>query len=150
MRLNPLRAKLASNMGTAAIEFAIVAPMIAAALIATVETGFTIHATIQAQEAASAGALFASQNGWNAAGIAGAVTAAVDEPGVNASPAPREFWGCPETGGVASANEGAICPDGSEARPYAEVGASLARRSILPSNLGLPAVVTARSTVRLP
>jgi Flp pilus assembly protein TadG len=136
--------------GTAAIEFAIIAPVLVAVAIATAELGFAIRASLEAQQAAAAGALYAGINGWNAAGITGAVLAATGETKLTASPAPRLYCGCPLTTGVSTATCGVTCADGRTARQYVEVSATLPRVSVVSSQLGLAANMTRRSTVRLP
>jgi Flp pilus assembly protein TadG len=136
--------------GTAAIEFAIVAPVLITVAIATAELGFAIRASLEAQQAAAAGALYASINGWNAAGITGAVLAATGEANLTASPAPLLYCGCPLATGVSTATCGAACADGLTARQYVVVSATLPRVSVVSSQLGLAANVTGQSTVRLP
>ena len=79
--------------GVAAIEFAIMAPLLIALLIGTIEIGLTIRASIEAQEAVSAGALYASQKGFDSPGIIAAVQAATAHADLTASPAPSEFCG---------------------------------------------------------
>lgn len=150
MRLRPLVQILRNRRGVAAIEFAIIAPVLAGVVVATVELGFMMRAKILAQEAASAGALYASQHAFNAVAITAAVTAASNEATITASPAPAEAWGCPTVTGILAQGAGTLCADGIAARHYAVVGASVPRTSILGSAFGLPASATASSTVRLP
>jgi Flp pilus assembly protein TadG len=140
----------ADRRGTAAIELAIFAPVLAAMLVAVVEIGFAIRQQIQAQDAAAAGALYAGQHGWDSAGIASAVTGAKSGSNIAASPTPSEFCGCPSAAGVGSAACGATCTDGSTARTYVLVRASVARTSFFTSTLPLPATLTASATARLP
>ena len=136
--------------GTAAIEFAIIAPVLVAVAIATAELGFAIRASLEAQQAASAGALYASINGWNAAGITGAVLAATGETKLTASPAPLLYCGCPLVTGVSAVTCGVTCADGRTARQYVVVSATLPRVSVVSSQLGLSANMTRQATVRLP
>lgn len=152
-RLGSYRRFLASwrrDRGVAAIEFAIVAPLILALVIATVELGFAIQASILSQDAAAAGAFYASQKGWDAAGISSAVLADSNATGLTAAPAPQLYCGCPSSAGISSATCGVMCADGVTARRYVKVSASLPRKTVVGSNFGLPATVTATSTVRLP
>ncbi|MFN4177976.1 TadE/TadG family type IV pilus assembly protein [Phenylobacterium sp.] len=146
----PLPFILRDRRGTAAIEFAIIAPVLILLVVAAIEFGFAIRAQLQAQEAASAGALYAMQNGWNSAQISAAVTGATGETGLAATPAPRRFYGCPTASGITETASGASCGDGTTARTYVEVSATLPRKSILPNDFGLPDDLTAHSTARLP
>lgn len=143
---------LAGERGSAAIEFAMIAPVLALLVVATVELGFMMRARIVAQEAASAGALYATSHTYDAAAIAAIKAAAqnsTNEMAITAAD-PTLSYGCPATSGVTPANAGAICSDGKSARRYVTVSASVQRVSILGSNLDLPTTVTANSTVRLP
>jgi Flp pilus assembly protein TadG len=137
------------NTGAAAIELAIVAPMLAIVLVGVAELGFAIRERMQVQEAAAAGALYAAQHGWNSAAISSAVTANDSEGGVTATPAPTEFCGCPSASGIAAATCGATCPDSILARTYVTVGASTNRVTIFPGSLPLPTVLTASVTTRV-
>jgi Flp pilus assembly protein TadG len=138
------------NGGVAAIEFAIVAPMLLALVIASVELGFATQASIQSQDAAAAGAFYATQKGWDAAGISAAVLAATSAPGLTAAPAPQLYCGCPTTTGIGSTTCGVTCADGVTARQYVKVSASLPRKTVIGSGFGLPGTVTSTSTARLP
>lgn len=154
MRLRPLSSTLRDRRGTAAIEFAMIAPLLVAMIVAAVELGFMTRARILAQEAASAGALYASQHSYNAAGITGiksAVTNASTETTITVpAGTPSEAWGCPTATGIVASTQGATCTDGKSARHYITVSASVPRTSILASSFGLPANVVATSIVRLP
>ena len=143
---------LRSARGAAAIEFAIIAPVLALLVVATIELGFMMRARIVAQEAASAGALYASQHTFDAAGIAAimaATTNATNEGTITAG-TPTLSYGCPTTTGITPAAAGDTCADGVGARRYVTVTASVPRVTILDSDFGLPANATASSTVRLP
>jgi Flp pilus assembly protein TadG len=137
------------NAGAAAIELAIVAPMLAIILVGVAELGFAIRERMQVQEAAAAGALYAAQHGWNSAAISSAVTSNDSEGGVTATPAPTEFCGCPSASAIATVTCGVTCPDTILARTYVTVGASTTRVSIFPGSLPLPTVLTASVTTRI-
>ncbi len=136
--------------GVAAIEFAIMAPMLIALLIGTVEIGLAIRAAIETQEAVSAGALYASQKGFDSPGIIGAVQAATAHANLTASPAPSEFCGCPSATGISSTTCSSLCTDGRTARQYVVIHAALPRPSVIGSYVGLPATLMAQATVRVP
>ncbi len=135
--------------GTAAIEFAIVAPVLVLIMAAAIELGLAVRDANRAQQAAAAGADYASGHGWDPAGISAAVTSGSNAPGLTASPAPALFCGCPQASGVASATCGGLCPDGTSVRQYVRVSASVTRTSVLKAGLPLPAVLTRQSIARL-
>ena len=143
------RAFLEPAHGTAAIEFALVAPLLILLLVGTTELGLAIRDADRAQQAAAAGAAYAVEHGWDSAGIAAAVTSGSSAKGVSASPAPVLFCGCPQTAGVTVADCSVTCPDGSSARQYVRVSATLARASLMSSTLPLPASLTRQSIARL-
>jgi Flp pilus assembly protein TadG len=139
-----------ANAGTAAIEFALVAPFLLILLAGTIEIGFSIWQQMEVYAAAEAGAGYAIKNGWDASAISSAVVNATDETTITASPAPVEFCGCPATSGVTTVACTATCTGGYTPSVYAKVSASIPHPVIL-SNLGLPipATLTATATVRL-
>lgn len=139
-----------ADRGSAAIEFAIIAPVLLILLVGIVELGLGIRQAMQVQDAAEAGALYAGKYGWDAAGIAAAVVNATDASGVTASPAPVQFCGCPGTGGITTVDCGSQCPDGSSAEQYVRVSASMPHTELL-TGLGLPipSMLTAHATVRV-
>jgi Flp pilus assembly protein TadG len=138
-----------NNAGGAAIELAIVTPVLAIVLVGVAELGFAIRERMQVQESASAGALYAAQHGWNSAAISSAVTSNDSEGGVTASPAPTEFCGCPSATAITTATCGANCADGVVSRTYVKVNATMTRISIFPGSLALPATFTATVTTRI-
>jgi hypothetical protein len=138
-----------SQQGVAALEFAIIAPVMVILIVSTVELGFAIRDQLRVQAASAAGAFYAMNKGFDAGGISAAVLNGAAGTGLTASPAPALFCGCPQTTGIGAATCGAICADGIAARQYAQVSASIPRTTILGSSLGLPATMTAQSIGRL-
>ena len=136
--------------GTAAIEFAICVPIIFTLLVGLVEVGFSMYQSMQVFNSVEAGAVYAAKNGWDANGIAAAVTNATGTPGISASPAPVKFCGCPAATGVATAVCTATCANGNTPGEYVGISAALLRQSIIPyAGLGLPTSLTAQSIIRL-
>jgi Flp pilus assembly protein TadG len=136
--------------GTAAIEFAICVPLIFILLGGLVEVGFSMYQSMQVSNSVEAGAVYAAKNGWDANGIAAAVTNATGTPGISASPAPEKFCGCPAASGVATAVCTATCTNGNTPGEYVRISAALLRQSIIPyASLGLPTSLTAQSIIRL-
>jgi Flp pilus assembly protein TadG len=141
---------IAANAGSAAIEFAIIAPVLLILLAGLVEIGFATREAMQVQDAAEAGAGYAIRNGWNSAAISAAVVNATGATGVTASPAPAQFCGCPGAAGITTVLCNATCTGGTTPGSYVRVSASIAHIAIL-GNLGLPipATLTGHATVRL-
>jgi Flp pilus assembly protein TadG len=141
----------ASCRGNAAVEFGIIAPILSMILVAVIQLGLAVRTYFTVQEAALAGANYASHNGWNATAISTAITTSSNKPGLSASPAPSKFCGCPTTSGLSPATCGTKCTgDGFVARQYAKVSATMARPSVLSANFGLPASITVTMTTKLP
>jgi Flp pilus assembly protein TadG len=135
--------------GTAAIEFALLGPLLLVLLAAAGELGVAMYQTMQVYNAVEAGMLYAAKNGWNQAGIAAAVVNASNMTGMTASPAPVQFCGCPTAGGIISVSCASTCGSGTLAENYIRVSAALPRVSVLPyPSFGLPATLTAQSVLR--
>ena len=140
--------------GTAAIEFAVLAPLLLILLTGIVEIGMAVFQDMQVQEAAEAGALYAAKHGSsNLTAIALAVTNATSTSGITASPAPAVFCGCPTTSGITSqgSNCTTVCSDTKPPGTYVTVSATITRTELLTPyiNLGLPATFTGSSVVRV-
>lgn len=153
----PASAKLPSkknrrDAGTAAIEFALLGPLLLVLLLGAIELGFAMYQTMQIYNAVEAGTMYAAANGWNQSGIASAVVNASNIAKLDASPAPLQFCGCPTTGGIIPVTCTVplpTCATGNSAEYYIEISAVLPRVSLLPyPSFGLPATLTARSILR--
>jgi len=146
-------ARFCSRNGVAAIEFAMVSPMLIILLTGVVELGMAGFQAMQVQSAVEAGALYAAQNGaGNLSAIALAVVNATGTAGITATPAPTAFCGCPKTAGVASQGSDCttVCSDGTPPGQYVQVNAALPHKTLMPFlNLPLPATLTARTTIRV-
>ena len=136
--------------GAAAIELAVLAPVLVMAMICTADLGMGIYRSMQVDGAAQAGAEYAVTHGFNAAAIANAITAATALTGVTVSPAPTQFCGCPTSAGIEAAACGSNCAAGSAAGTYVTASAQTVYQTILPYPL-LPSTFTfaAQATVRL-
>jgi Flp pilus assembly protein TadG len=142
--------RLSDRRGTAAIEFALLTPVLLALLLGAVELGFGVYAAIQAQSAAEAGALYAAENGWDSAGISAAVVNATGATGMAATPAPTLFCGCPTTSGITAIGCTSTCASGIQPGQYVQINSALARLSILSDpGLGLATTLTGQSIIRL-
>jgi len=74
--------------GVAAVEFALISPLLAFMVIATVDIGMGIYRQMQVENATQAGAQWAIKNGYDSTSISNAVTSATSAPGISVSPAP--------------------------------------------------------------
>jgi len=139
--------------GAAAIEFALVSPLLAILLGGVVEIGMAAYQAMQVQSATEAGILYATEHGASdITAIGQAVVNATGTAGITASPAPLAFCGCPSAAGIVSQNSNCttVCSDGTAPGQYVTVSAALAHHTIMSFlNLPLPATLTASSTVRL-
>lgn len=136
--------------GTAAIEFAICVPFLLVLLMGVVEVGFAAYRSMQVQNSVEAGMLYASKNGWDAAGISAAVVNATGTTGITATPAPVQFCGCPSAAGVVANVCTSTCPGGGSPGQYVRISAAVAHQVILPfPGLPVPATLTANSILRM-
>jgi Flp pilus assembly protein TadG len=124
--------------GTAALEFALFAPLLLIMLVYVVELGDGVYEAMQVQNAAEAGALYVAKYGWNSAGISAAVVNSTGLSGLTASPAPSEFCGCPAANAIASSVCAQTCASGATAGTYVKINASLTHQTIL----ALPGMVS--------
>jgi Flp pilus assembly protein TadG len=151
MRIVPrlLRRGATASDGAAAIEFAIIAPLLILMLIGTVDLGIGTYQSMQVQNAAQAGAEYAMARGFNASAISSAVTNATGLQGIAVSPTPSQFCGCPSETGITTAVCSSVCPSGAMAGTYITVSAQLTYTTLLPYPL-LPSSYTfvGQSTVR--
>ena len=158
--LLPLR----SARGNAAVEFAIIAPLLAAMLVAVVQLGLAIMAQLSVQEAVLSGANKASHYGWDSAAITTAITAS-DPEIATADISVTRFCGCPEGSTITTKAQcdqdlaapgtcpttcSAICSDGIVTRKYAKIQASKARPGVFTKTFGLPTKVSSTMTTKLP
>ncbi len=95
----------ASKDGNAAVEFAIIAPVLIGLLVPVADFGLYIYDQMQLNLAAQAGMEYAARNGWVPAGI--------QQAAINASPSlnltaqnvtSSEFCGCPSGTTIAAQN----------------------------------------------
>lgn len=141
---------LLRTRGTAAIEFALIAPFLLIALIGVLELSFAIREAMIVQDAAEAGAVYAERYGWDQAAIASAVVQATDAKNLTADPAPFLFCGCPSDGGITAISCDSFCPDDSSPGEYARISASIPHTAILTSlGLPIPAVLTGHAVTRV-
>lgn len=149
----PHRAPISGRSGVAAIELALVFPLLLILLAGIVEIGIAAYQAMQVQAAVQAGANYALQNGTtDLTAIATAVTDATGTTGITATPTPFTFCGCPTAAGVVSQTTDCTTPCAGNIAPghYVTITALLPHSTLLPYlNLPLPANLTASTTVRI-
>jgi Flp pilus assembly protein TadG len=141
---------VAASRGVAAIEFAVVAPVLIAMAIGMVDLGYGVYRSMQVQNAAQAGAQYAVAHGFNATAIASAITSATGYSDISASPTPSQFCGCPTSVAVSTATCNSACADGTLAGTYVTASAQATYATLLPYPL-LPSsfALASQSTVRI-
>jgi Flp pilus assembly protein TadG len=139
-----------ATTAVAAIEFAIVAPVLIVALVCTADLGLGIYHKMQVENAAQAGAQYAATNGYAASSISAAVTNTTGYSGISATPAPYQFCGCASDSGITTASCSTTCSGGFAAATYVTVSAQATYTTILPYPI-LPSsfTFTSAATVRL-
>lgn len=117
--------------GIAAVEFAVLVPILVLVALCTADLGLAIYSEMQVQNSAEAGVGYAFLHGYNATAISSAVTSAGQVSGLTAAPAPSQFCGCPGTGGVANATCGSTCSNGNAAGTYVTASATMVYHTLI-------------------
>ena len=134
--------------GIAAVEFALLAPILVGVLVGVADLGNGIYRWMEVTDAAQAGAQFAVRQGYNAAAVMSAVSSATSLASVSSTSS--QFCGCPSGADIAAAACGSTCPAGSPAGTYVSVAAQTQFSPLLPyPGLPNPLTLSAQSTVRL-
>lgn len=118
--------------GVAAIEFAIIVPMLVMMVVCTVDLGMGIYRNMQVQNAAQAGARYAMTHSFDATLISNAVSSATGIQGIVASPPPSQYCGCATSAGISTIVCGSVCPAGAVYGTYVNVSAQGGYTTILP------------------
>lgn len=150
IRPGMILAALRRKSGNAAIEFVLIAPLLASALVAMTDLGIGLYERMEIRNAAQAGAQYAIAKGWNSGAIENAVASASTLSGISATPAPTQSCGCASGTTIAAASCGSLCPGGATAGTYVTVNAQ-AQYATLFSYPGLsnPMTLSAQSMVRI-
>ncbi len=142
------------QQGVAAIELALVAPILVVSALCAGDLGrFALQKT-WVTYAASAGAEYAVAHGFTAAKIATAATSAAPVSGISISPDPSEFYGCATATGVIASTQGEICPSGtstgSAAGEYVSVTSTMPFTTMFSAaGISYPSTLTATAVVRI-
>ena len=145
--------------GVAAIEFGLMAPFLMMLVVGTVEVGSGVYQAMLAQNAAEAGAVYASKHGFDVDGISGAVKSAggITTPAcilagrcVDAAPAPSQFCGCPDAAGIVATDCALNCADGAAPGQYVRISAQITHTPIISfSGIAVPGTITRQAIVRM-
>jgi Flp pilus assembly pilin Flp len=135
--------------GTAAVEFALLAPVLLMLAAGAIDVSRLIAQTMQVRAAAQAGADYALKNGvdpWDPGAIQGAVTAATP---LAVTPVAAEEVGC-ASGSAIVPPPGPLCAAGGTPGTFVNVDATASFTPIVPWNaIVLPAQVRGQATVRV-
>jgi Flp pilus assembly protein TadG len=136
--------------GVSAVEFSLIAPVLIAATVGTVDLGMVSYRKLQVQNAAQAGAQYAALNGFALSNISNAITNATSYSGISASPAPTQFCGCASASGISAVACGSQCPGAIPAGTYVTASAQSTYATIIPYPM-IPSsyALSAQSTVRI-
>jgi Flp pilus assembly protein TadG len=145
-----LLASLRSRAGNAAVEFALIAPILSSALVGMADLGIGLYERMEVENAAQAGAQYAIAKGWNASAVATAVTSASSLAAISAAPAPTQSCGCASGATLAAAACGSTCPGGALAGTYVTVNAQAQYATIFDyPGFTSPMTLTAQAVVRI-
>jgi Flp pilus assembly protein TadG len=145
-RLERLRA---DQRGAAAVEFAMLLPVLLLMLAGLIDVTRLISHTMQVKAAAQAGADFAQVRGWKPTEIAAAVTGAT-QLAVSATPAPTMAAAC-VSGQSIVATAAATCSAGGPPGRFVTVAAQAAFRPLIPwPKILMPGAIKAQAMVRIP
>ncbi|RAK60712.1 hypothetical protein DJ021_13285 [Phenylobacterium hankyongense] len=135
--------------GAAAVELALLLPVLALTLAGTIDVSRLIAQSLQVKAAAQAGADYAQRRGWDAAAISAAVASATPL-SVAASPAPRVTTAC-VSGLSIVATTGTSCSGGGAPGTFVTVAAQAPFKALAPwPGFVVPATVSAQAVVRVP
>lgn len=142
--------------GVAAIELAMVSPLLVTGVLGAGELGFTIFRQAQVNFAAQAGAGYAIAQGFNVASMENVIVKAT-YPATTATPAPCQFCGCASATGVVpkttcgpTATCTAVCSSGFTAGTYVTASSQAQFSPIIPNPWQTnPVTLTAQATVRI-
>lgn len=136
--------------GSAAIEFGLLAPFLVLLAVGTVEIGSSVYQAMQAQNAAEAGAVYASKYGFDADGISNSVINATGAASITANPAPSSFCGCPTASGIAAMSCASTCAEGGAPGQYLRISAQITHDPMLSfSWVVTPVTITGEAIVRM-
>jgi len=143
-----LRACLSDRRGVAAVEFALLAPVLTVLVFGLVDFGTMAYQVMEVEAAAHAGADYAIHSGWNATAVEAAVQNATSMT-INASPLPSQMSACMVSGALVTTTTG-TCASGATPGSYVLVSAQATFTPLIAwAAFGLPTSLTAQAMVRI-
>ena len=134
--------------GAAAIEFALLFPVLAVLLAGIIDFSRLISHRMQVQAAAQAGADYAILHGWNQLGVSRTI-AATSPIGITADPAPRLISACLSGVNLVETLT-PTCPSGLYTGKYVFASARAQFRPLMPwPSLALPDTIVATALTRV-
>ena len=120
-------------------------------LLGVLDFGMAYWEKVQVGDAARAGADYAERNGYDSTKIQSAITNATMLSRIQASPAPSQFCGCPNSSsGVSTVSCTATCSDGTTAGTYVTVNAVATYTTIFAwPGVASPMTLASSVTVRI-
>jgi len=151
-----LRGFAADPGGLAAIELAIIAPIVVLSILCVADLGRYALARTWVTYAASAGAEYAAAHAsstFSATAISSAATSAAGVSGISVSPAPSQYYGCATATGVTASTQGASCPSststGATAGQYVAVTATMPFAALFSAaGIAYPSTLASTAVVR--
>jgi Flp pilus assembly protein TadG len=164
-RWSSLKRFRCDQRGVAAVELAIVIPILTVSALCAGDLGrFALQKT-WVTYGASAGAEYAVAHGFSATKTNCPATSTSLDPitcaaisaagnGISVSPAPSEFYGCATATGVTTSTQGATCPSttstGGTAGQYVSVKATMPFSAMFSAaGISYPSTLTATAVVRI-
>jgi Flp pilus assembly protein TadG len=140
--------------GVAAIELAMVSPLLVTGVLGAAELGITIFRQTQVGFAAQAGADYAIAHGFDATKISNAIVNATKYTAITAGPTPpKQVCGCTSASGVAISGVppcAAVCSNGAKAGTYVQANSQAQLSPIIPNPWQTGTVtLTAKAIVRI-
>ncbi len=168
---NKLKGLRADDCGSILVEFAVSLSFLTILMLGVVELSGHIWQAIELNNAAEAGLMYATRNGWcvgpscspNTGSQISSAEVNAGVANVTANPSPSCYYGCPSSSlpytisvqtGSCGIDVPPTCSDGYAARQYVTFGAKLNRTSFITRgtgllNLSLPATISETVVVRI-
>jgi Flp pilus assembly protein TadG len=162
-----LRRFVRDRSGLAAIELAIIAPLVILCILCVTDLGRFAVARTWVTSAASAGAEYAAAHADDpkytptypmgsdfSAAITAAATSATPTTNISVSPTPSTYYGCATSTGVTASTQGAMCPSGTSTGglvgEYVSVTATMPFTALFSAaGISYPTIMTSTAVVRI-